>query len=380
MINETDYQKGKKLIQEFTDFVTNDLNGKIYKEDYLEVNYYKLPNTIINMVHNNLNQQNIARLNAFIAEIKSSSYFTKLKRTKSGGISIVGSYLHSHPFQYDINGSSSKYIVTIVTSIRCFKIILGYAKENKDKKDGATPSKRLIKKCNDYEIDLEQYANSKEEGMLAAKMIHKPEVRVVDAKIADNSDSENIYYGNIHHLDFHKFYPSGIAMLHPEFRAPFAALIADDDKEALDIGTRYLASKYANYQYAKLIKEGINFMYERFFQVADDMKKSGRTILAFNTDGIWYQGDIYHGIYEGKGMGCWENDYINVQKIRFKSEGLGAYEFIREDGIYEPRYKGLSSYEREVPREEWIWGDIYKGSEIKISFDSVHEQFIIKGV
>lgn len=374
MITEEKYLEGMNLINEFKSFIDS-IDGKTFTEDYYKVNYYKLPVTIFNMKNGTLNQSNINKLNEFISRIKNSESFTKLRRTKSGGISIEGAYLHSHPFQYDINSSTSKHIVTIVTAEGCFKLYVGYAKDRKEKKSGATPSKRLLDKCAQYEIDMEKYQNSYEDGLLAYKMIHKPEVGLVDGEI------DKIYEGNIHHLDFHKFYPSGIAILHPEFKAPFIDLVANGDKEALDIGTRYLSSKYANYSYAKLIKDGINFMYQRFFQVYEDLKKD-HLVLAFNTDGIWYKGEVYHNsdLYEGEGLGCWSNDYVNVQKIRFKSVGLGAYEFITEDGTYEPRYKGYSSYEQEVPRNQWKWGDIYKGSEVSISYDTETQQFTVKGV
>lgn len=374
MITEEKYLEGMNLINEFKSFIDS-IDGKTFTEDYYKVNYYKLPVTIFNMKNGTLNQSNINKLNEFISRIKNSESFTKLRRTKSGGISIEGAYLHSHPFQYDINSSTSKHIVTIVTAEGCFKLYVGYAKDRKEKKSGATPSKRLLDKCAQYEIDMEKYQNSYEDGLLAYKMIHKPEVGLVDGEV------DKIYEGNIHHLDFHKFYPSGIAILHPEFKAPFIDLVANGDKEALDIGTRYLSSKYANYSYAKLIKDGINFMYQRFKELYEDLKKD-HLVLAFNTDGMWYQGEVYHNsdLYEGEGLGCWSNDYVNVQKIRFKSIGLGAYEFITEDGTYEPRYKGYSSYEQEVPRSHWKWGDIYKGSEVSISYDTETQQFTVKGV
>jgi len=380
------YLEGKCIVEDMITFMKN-LESKIFEynefddEDYYDVNFYKLPYTIFNLKEGTLNKENTEALNNFIARMKASEAFSKVKRTKSGGITNVGAYLHSHPFMYDVINSTSKFTITVVSPLASFKIYVGYVNKKmyKDKKEekvgGKTPSRRLIKACEDSGIDMEKYANSKEEGLLATKMIHTPAVKTVDAEI------DKVYEGNIHHLDFHKFYPSGIVLLNPEFETAFKYLKVRGDKEALDIGTRYLASKYAQYKYAVLVKDGINFMYERFYEVAEDIKNSGRTILAFNTDGIWYQGEVYHNakLYEGLDFGQWSNDYINVQKIRFASAGCGKYEFITAEGKYEPRYRGQSSYEREVAREKWQWGDIYKGSEVKITFNKKSEQFEIKG-
>ena len=374
MITEQQYLQAKEIITEFNAFVTDELKGKAYKESYYKVNFYILPLTQVSLKKENLSQKSISKLNEYLNKFKSCKAFSKLKRTKSRGISVVGSYLHSHPFQYDIVTSTSKIVITVVTKEGCYKIVLGWFKDKKDKKKGKTPSSRLIKACEDANIDMSSYATDYEEGKQAAETIHKPEVRTVEAM------KDKIYEDNIHHLDFHKFYPSGIAMIHPEFKPVFEKLAQEGDKDALDIGTRFLASKYADYSHAKLIKEGIDFMYKRFFEVYMELKNTNHKVLAFNTDGIWYQGDIFHGKYEGAGLGEWENDYTNVKKIRFKSAGLGAYEFIKEDNTYEPRYKGSSTYERVVPRENWVWGDIYKGSEISISWNSTTEQIIIKGI
>ena len=51
--------------------------------------------------------------------------------------------------------------------------------------------------------------------------------------------------------------------------------------------------------------------------------------------------------------------------LRFKSDG--AYEFIENDKYF-PVIRGKTSYEKIVPRDEWVFGDIYKGSEIKFNF------------
>lgn len=371
MITSELYLEGKQIISEIREFVVNDLGGKEYKDNYLKVNYYFLPKTYMNNAKDKLTQDNIKKLNELIVKMQNSKAFSKLRRTKSNGISIEGKYLVSHPFQYDIVSSTSKNVVTIVSDVGSFKIYVGYAREKEKGETGKTHSGRWIDAVTSVGINLEDYSNDPKSGEIAAANIHKPEVGTVYAI------KDKLYEGNIHHLDFHKFYPSGIALLHPEFKEAFKILIENNDKLALDAGTRFLASKHAKYKYAKLIKEGINYMYNRFFEVSDDLERTGRKILAYNTDGIWYQGDVYHGLYEGNDLGEWSNDYINVKQIRFASAKLGKYEFITEDNKYECRVKGTSTYERIKPREEWEWGDIYKTKIISLTYNKITEQFTL---
>lgn len=374
MITDEEYAKGKELVNKFANFISH-LDGKIYTDSYFDVNFYKLPYKTIDMSSRTMTKENIDTINYFIGELCANKCFKQIKRTRSGGICIEKDWLHSNPFQFDVISSTSKHVITVVSPDVSFKVYVGFVSEKKNNshKDGRTPSRRLIKAVEDAGIDFSKYANSKEDGALAAKMIHKPEVCIVDAVV------DEIYVGNIHHLDFHKFYPSGIVALHPEFKKPFEILKKKQDKEALDIGTRFLASRYAGYQYAVLVKDGINYMYERFNEVAADLKNSGRKVLAKNTDGIWYQGELYHGKYEGADFGEWENDYIDVKQIRFASAGLGKYEFITKEGVYVPRFKGQSTFEREKNRLEWQWGDIYKGSAIKIVYNHKDNKFVIDG-
>ena len=37
--------------------------------------------------------------------------------------------------------------------------------------------------------------------------------------------------------------------------------------------------------------------------LTEALRENGNTILAYNTDGIWYVGDIYHGPGEGDQAG-----------------------------------------------------------------------------
>jgi hypothetical protein len=96
------------------------------------------------------------------------------------------------------------------------------------------------------------------------------------------------------------------------------------------------------------------------------LRQAGRQILAYNTDGIWYAGEEYHGEGEGPELGQWGHDHRNC-KIRFKS--AGAYEFI-EDGKYYPVIRGLTLLDKVKDRDtEWQWGDIFNAPEYGYYFD-----------
>lgn len=357
-----DYIKKKELAFKLNALV-KELNAKVY-EDNDTVNYYTLSTAVIKPDQTD----KIDKFNKLYKEVKKE--FTQLARTRSGGISIAAKTLIHNPFQYDIRTNSLNVTLTYVTDVGCAKIVVGYKiKNNKKALTGKSCGDVLLDEFKKANIDVSKYEVNKEEGKKLAEAIHKPE--------------NNIYcctdetYKNVHHIDFHKFYPGGIALAYPEFNEVFQRLAnkskaQDIYKQYLDAGTRYFASKYSGYKYAKLIRDGIDTAYKRFFEVLNDLRKT-RKILLTNTDGIWYQGEIYHGKYEGDKICEWSNDYENCT---FRIKSVGAYEFIC-NGKYYPKVKGVSTYEKVVDREQWKWGDIYKGSVIKCYWDE-DEGFIIE--
>ena len=100
-------------------------------------------------------------------------------------------------------------------------------------------------------------------------------------------------------------------------------------------------------------------------------------IIAYNTDGIWYSGDVYHDENEGVGLGKWKNDVTNSHGI-FRS--CGAYQYVTYDGDYptvNTVLRGNCDLEKIKPREEWDFGDIMlTGASIK-KYKVVFEKGII---
>ena len=119
----------------------------------------------------------------------------------------------------------------------------------------------------------------------------------------------------------------------------------------------YMQSEYSPvyYQLSHLSKSAMVWCRNQIIDLTKRLNQSGRKVLMRNTDGIWYQGDIYHSDGEGKQLGQWENDHINC-KYRAKSKGI--YEYIA-DGVYTVVARGRYELDKVKPRDKWQWGDIY---------------------
>lgn len=221
--------------------------------------------------------------------------------------------------------------------------------------------------CLDKGIDLEEYAI--ENGAEVKNTIEAPKISM---KYIMTSDDEGL--DNCHHIDFHNSYPAGLCNKHPEFR-PIVEPLYEARKEKpinkailnLTIGYMQSLQPRVKARWAHLSKDAIEDNNRRIDDLATRLESSGREILGYNTDGIWYRGEIYHGDGEGNHLGEWSNDHVNCV---FRSKSDGAYEFM-EDGKYHPVVRGKTNYDWIEPRDMWKWGDIYRHDMniIKYSFD-----------
>lgn len=210
--------------------------------------------------------------------------------------------------------------------------------------------KKICKKnginLEDYEID-----NGEEVNMT----IPHP---MISMKYIMTKNDEGI--PNCHHIDFHNSYPAGLCNTHPEFRKVIEPLYEGrktnpENKAILNLTIGYMHSSNISWRLANLAKDAITDNNNRVQELASRLQNSGREVIGYNTDGIWYCGDIYHGEGEGKHLGEWENDYVNCL---FRSKSNGAYEFIM-DGQYIVKLRGKTNYDDIKPRAEWKWGDIF---------------------
>ena len=213
---------------------------------------------------------------------------------------------------------------------------------------------KFLKICEEEGINLEDYAI--DNGAEVKKEIEKPIIKLeTPRQVVDK------IWDNAHHVDFHCSHPAGMAESYPELWPVVDRLYAarkEDEiyKKVINITWGYMQSVYVGYRWANLSKAGMANTNRRMRSLTEALRENGNIILAYNTDGIWYVGDIYHGPGEGDQAGQWSNDHVNC-RIRFKS--AGAYEYI-EDGVYTPVLRGRCNYDYVKPRSEWEWGDIYQ--------------------
>lgn len=289
----------------------------------------------------------------------------KIHRTKSGGISK--SHFIRIP-SYDYTYSNAGAELLIITEFGMYRIqFRPKLAETEDSKamSGRQAFNKFKEILSENGINLDDYAV--DNGIEVKKEIEKPMIKM-ERSMFISSENEN-GFTNVHHIDFHNSYPGGLMITHPEFKQVIEMMYNKRKenpiyKAILNYSIGFMQSKWVGYRYAALSRDAINNNNARIRKVAQALKDSDRVVLAYNTDGIWYAGDIYHGEGEGKNVGQWENDHINCH-IRFKS--AGAYEFI-ENGKYHPVVRGYTKLDVIKSRDEWKWGDIYQNDLLVFGF------------
>ena len=309
------------------------------------VNYYLIPVNVIAMGNDGMKA-----FNKIYEKIKS---FDRITRTKSGGISIADLHIPS----FDVRTSKTCVEMTLLTT-RCYRFQFRTALDDPMKAEAQGISgrqafnrfKEILKK---YDIDLEEYAI--ENGEEIKKQIPSPKIKLANDYVAD------VILDNVHHIDFHSSYPAGLANSHPEFRECLEDLYDQRKhdpviKAIFNYSIGFMQSMSGcKARYAILSRDAIMDNNKRVDQLALELTFANRFVLCYNTDGIWYKGEIYHGEGEGSGLGQWHNDHINCT---WRARSAGVYEYI-EDGKYTPVVRGRTKLDMKKPRSDWKWGDIY---------------------
>ena len=294
------------------------------------------------------NEPDVARFNAVYTYLYGSD-LNQIKRTPSGGIAVD----RSNRYAWDIFVSQGGLRITAIVDGCIFWWRLGRIKFNASNMKGWKAWRIFCKLCDDYGIDLKNMAIS--DGARVKATIEKPYIRMLLC---------HKRLENVHHIDFHSSYGSGLALTHPEFRPVIEKMYFDRRtkpiyKDVLVCIIGYMQSlDRCKARWAHLARDAIDNNNTRIEALAMSLQLTGRTIVGFNTDGIWYQGEIYHDPRngEGPGIGEWHNYHINCV---FRAKSDGSYEYI-ENGRYVPVVRGLSKLDMIKDRSEWEWGDIYK--------------------
>lgn len=302
------------------------------------------------------NKEDVEEFNKIYHYIFNNKELKELVMTNSGGISIKKGVLRGAAVCVR-KRTTAVEIILRDTDAYWYRFVIGYKKDKKEMFGRAAFStyKQTLKA---FGVDLEDLAI--ENGKEVKETIPSP-------KIALERAIPGVTYLKANHLDINSAFNAGMMkefpVLESAIRYMYKMRKAEPAyKDVLNMTQGFMQSKMVGFKYSHISKAGYVFTNKYIEELAQKMRHSGLRILAYNTDGIWYDGGIYHDENEGTDIGQWKNDHINC-KLRFKSKG--AYEYVTEDGQYKPVVRGESTYESIKPRDQWEWGDIFKG-EIKM--------------
>lgn len=319
---------------------------------YPDINYLRIPVTLLQP-----NEDNAQKFNQILAELKLDDEYSIITRTPSGGICKTVDKLFIPSYDYIYTPNSAEITILDIQGMWRIQFRSGIYEDDDKKISGRGAFRKFNKLLEKDGINLEDYAV--ENGLDIKATIEKPLIGMDDPTYKD------MIFEGVNHIDFHNSYPAGLVNTHPEFYNVIKTCY-DKRKEdgsykaVLNFSIGFMQSKWCGYKYAALSRDAIKNNNDRIKALANELKTAGRMILSFNTDGIWYSGEVYHGEGEGNDLGQWSNDHINC-KFRMKSDG--AYEYI-ENGKYHPVVRGYTKLDRIKDRENWDWGDIYQADII----------------
>ncbi len=308
-----------------------------------------------------------------VLDMLEQSNLNTITRSKSGGIKL-GKDRYNNCYAWDLIKRRTGLRITVIIGAKQWVFKIGAFCKEKDK-PGIYPNQAFAifkLKCLEKGIDLDKYKITN--GEEVKKEIESP---LIAMKYGMTIDANGI--DNVHHIDFHSSYPAGLANTHPEFK-PILEEIYNErhdpsksviNKAILNFSIGWMQSykpkenRFA--EWAHLSRDAIADNNKRLLELSIRLKAAGREILGYNTDGIWYRGEIYHGKGEGNNLGDWSNDHVNCT---FRSKSDGAYEFI-ESNKENVVVRGVTTYDMVEPdRTKWHWGDMFKGANINYYFDN----------
>lgn len=360
----------QNFISEFNSLTGNFKKASVLRE---ELNYIKIP---VNKFE--CNTENIQMVNNIINWCKEHN-IGKIKRTKSGGISVNRSTFNY--FAFDLRHCGSGFELTLIACGYCMRIQLGHCdfseETGKDKVISGTKAlRRFTEELKKDGINIKDYAI--ENGEEVNEDIVKPKIK---AYVKNEDINKCEWIEHCHHLDFHKAYMSGLYASHPEMRKTIQRLydLRHTDETIKSVFTNTIGkmhSKQINWKFAGLAKDAINTFNDILDKVSYQLAITGHRIIAYNTDGIWYTGDVFTNENTGDELTQFDNDYIDT-KIRFKSDG--AYEFWYNGKLY-TKLRGRTRLDSIKKRDKdglgWDEGDIFKASATVIKYTICKDNII----
>lgn len=321
------------------------------------------PNKMLMPVNNlSFNETGISEFNQlyqYCLEQESAGDFGQITFTKSGGISVKYHNLRGPMWGMTIKKTLIELIIRDFEGY-WYRFIIGHNKDKKNNLSGRQAWWKYQEMLRKHNININELAIS--DGQAVKETIPSPRIELVA--------QEKVTYYNVHHIDLNSAYNAGMMKAFPILEPAIREMYnkrkeIPEYKEVLNMTQGFMQSQLVDYRFSHISKAGYVYTLNKLDELTEKLTAAGNTILSYNTDGIWYTGNLYHDSDEGFDIGQWKHDYKNC-KIRFKSKG--CYEFMTADGIYKPVFRGESTFERIVPREDWIWGDIFRGDTIMYKF------------
>ena len=344
--------------------IINWLNERLPCRKQTEYNQYQM-----RPLKEGMQELSVEKWNEIIDFLWASGLNYPIKRTKSTAIAKGPKATLWNCFAWDFRQTGKGLVLTVLVGTNTWVYCIGRAAESNPADTGAFNAWCLFReKCEALGIDLESMKVDEDLGRTYKALTPAP---LISMKYEHTKDSAPL--DNVHHIDFHNSYPAGLANTHPEFRPIIEEFYnmrksSPMYKAVLNYTIGCMGSEKHPWHaaWAHLRCDAIENNNKRVESLARRLEKSGREVIGFNTDGIWYRGEVYHGTGEGKGLGEWENDHINCI---FRSKSRGAYEYI-EDGQYCPVVRGSTTHDVIEPdRTKWTWGDIFKTDIIYWAID-----------
>ena len=224
-------------------------------------------------------------------------------------------------------------------------------------------------------VNIEDFAISNGKELKMCADFGKPAIEF-DTAIRDKTIE------NAHHVDISSAYMYFAGIYHPEWMPTIEKIF---EKRKTNYIYKHLLTHCCGFfqsQYCVLNGHGYALADVASYAIRETafaVKKMGKTlqnygfkVLAYNTDGVWFSGDLkrfpndeLRKLYQEKEIGKFSIDHENCT-VRFKS--VGAYEYI-ENGKYYPVVRGLTRFDRAgLSRKDWQWGYIYmpEGEQVEI--------------
>lgn len=351
-----------------------------WKEKYKHTNFTLTPNKKSLPINKfTFNDEDVKKFNEIYRYCKRN--YSYVPPTNSGGIAnSLGSSFHE---RYTVVSTESKQHFELIIACEegCYRFVLKSGVAETNTVTGRKACVEMYKQFDAFNIDVKKYMTGNLE---IKKEIKPPHIEFLLPDLFLRRPIKNC-----HHLDLNSAYASGIIKDYPELRDVYEHVYSKRKENnnyfkhvltnsigcfqsefCVDYETRFRAKPYA---LANLSKSAINNTRARIEQLIIKLKRSGRTPILTNTDGIWYSGDVYTA-GSGDKLGEFKNDHTNCTLL---VKTRGAYQFI-ENGKVHSVVRGLSNLDKLHERDEWEFGEILRPDICISAFKFDVEKGVVK--